>query len=162
MNPSNTRVQRSVAHCFATASDKLQERLDTAMKAASIAQGVGLSVEKIENLPMELASNFLGEVTLRALSIEVGLKYLVQAAGKAPPRSHELDKLWDRLPKSIQDELAVAAGVKSSIELEKAIRANRTPFVDWRYCYEGVTNASTDVQFLRSMSRAVGFVAERH
>jgi len=94
-------------------------------------------------------------MTCIAFSAEIAIKALiVQAAGgdlSACPRGHSLDKLFSKVPVSLQKEIANDLSV-SLDDLISSLEKNANAFEAWRYSYE--SGAWGDEVFLRNFINA--------
>lgn len=99
-------------------------------------------------------SSYTSSIVLFALSIEIGLKALLQLEGKKIRRIHNLKKLYDCLSpdtknlidKNLREE-------RFKVNLIEYLERNGDSFETWRYIYENGGAASTD--FLEAFSEAI-------
>lgn len=70
-----------------------------------------------------------------AFSIEVGLKAIIKAEGKAPPRCHDLQKLFGLLTQDSQMQIRQALS-RYADKFDSLLTSMKSAFEDWRYVYE--------------------------
>lgn len=102
-----------------------------------------------------------------AFAVEVGLKLLLALHQKDVPRVHELDDLFNRQPKEIQDALEEVwkskymiggtefGGEIAPVTLKEALVRSRSAFVQWRYLWQGQT---VKVYYLHVLAVAIDHV----
>lgn len=82
------------------------------------------------------ASDIIGEILIKSLICEIGIKALIKNEGKNPAKEHKLDKLFNKLSSSQQHEIANKSNYTFD-EFKTQLSINNDHFVGWRYFYEG-------------------------
>lgn len=99
------------------------------------------------------------QAAFQAFSIELGLKMLLQKNEvELNPRGHELEKLYQKLPAKIQDNLKnkVISSMDSLTEddFQSLLKTNSENFTKWRYFHESAS-LSCDKEFLGHLLVAI-------
>ena len=110
----NLNVIKSTAYSFNKAYDRCFENRQLPDGSLEI-----LAVPMVVNL---------------AFSAELYLKYLIAKTGKSKT-GHELDKLFNSLDSTIQNEIMTKINY-SNEEFDKLLKNNSQIFADWRYIFE--------------------------
>lgn len=100
-------------------------------------RGVGLDGFQIPRREEGLEANDapIPAIVCLAFSAELGLKSILIAEGKAPPRHHDLYQLFYLL--SEQSQSKIRESLSSYAEkFDSLLESMRTAFEDWRYIYE--------------------------
>jgi hypothetical protein len=95
---------------------------------------------------------------LTAFSVELGIKTILMDVGLEVPRTHDLLKLFRRLPEIKRNEIAADVCAKegySSREFDTILSNNRCVFMDWRYFHELSIPNLTDPGFLLSLATTI-------
>lgn len=82
------------------------------------------------------ASDIIGEVLIKSLICEIGMKALLMNEGKNIIREHKLDKLFNKLSDEVRQEMAKRSHYALD-EFKVQLSINSDHFVGWRYFYEG-------------------------
>ncbi len=91
-------------------------------------------------------------VVCTAFSIELGFKALV-AKTIVPPKVHDLRKLFELLPQTVQDRVVTACS-PTRASFDASIAAVANVFEEWRYIYEK-QEVQLDMAFLQRLADTV-------
>ena len=94
-----------------------------------------------------------------AFSIELGIKAMILPAG-APPRTHNLAKLFQALPSNIQDQIVAGCGAPRET-FDAALCKAANSFEEWRYVYE-MEKPTIDLPFLSALADSVREATDAH
>lgn len=92
--------------------------------------------ERFDNGTYNDASDIIGEVLIKSLICEIGMKALLMNEGKNIIREHKLDNLFIKLSDETKLEM-VKRSHYALDEFQVLLSINSDHFVGWRYFYEG-------------------------
>ena len=102
------------------------------------------------------------DIVCLGFSVELHLKELHRVVRGAPPRGHNILKLFYTLPNNVQDEVgsyrSIAVYKWSDKQLEQELQAISDGFEKWRYAYES-TSLRYNIYFAKALIEALQFVA---
>lgn len=98
-------------------------------------------------------------VVCAAFAIELGIKAMLLPTGKTI-KKHDLRKLFDALPESIQQEI-ISSCHKPLNEFNASLDSMANTFDEWRYVFE-LQSATVDLEFLELFGSAVRIATETH
>lgn len=92
--------------------------------------------ERFDRRTYNDVSDIIGEVLIKSLICEIGMKALLINEGKNVIREHKLDKLFNKLSDEQQHKIANKSNLAFD-EFKIQLSINNDHFVGWRYFYEG-------------------------
>lgn len=113
------------------------------------------SIQLTDDEETQNGSSFLiSSIVLYSLSIEIGIKAILNIEGKAGVTGHDLKDLFDQITPNTKDKIKDNLSKEQfKIKFDSYLDENKDDFMSWRYNYEKVNAASSD--FLADFARAI-------
>lgn len=92
-------------------------------------------------------------VVALAFALEMAMKAIILAADGKCAHTHELLKLYNKLPELVKNESAAIMNMTSLEMRMKLAKVNKT-FEEWRYYYES-TSLEVDPAFLKNLAQVL-------
>lgn len=103
-----------------------------------------------------LAAQRIPSLVLLSFSIELTLKLILIQKFNIKCKSHDLFKLYKKLPPEIKSDLVkiICSELNiSEIEFSAFLKENNSTFVEWRYFHENLKPNTANVQFLKLLHK---------
>ena len=113
------------------------------------------SIQFMDDEEVQNGSSFLiSSIVLYSLSIEIGIKAILNIEGEAGVTGHDLKDLFDQITPNTKDKIKDNLSKEQfKIKFDSYLDENKDDFMSWRYNYEKVNAASSD--FLADFARAI-------
>lgn len=99
----------------------------------------------------------ISSIFLHAIVCESALKALAIDRGEKQPKTHDLERLFNRLPETLQQDIKKRVKANCEGDFETLLRENKTPHEDWVRFYRGGVNICESYAFIRELSKAINF-----
>ena len=104
------------------------------------------------------------DIVCLAFSVELHLKELHRIVSQAPPKEHNISKLFYGLPKDVQEEVvshsSIAQNGWGDAQLQLELNAISNGFEKWRYAYESAS-LKYNIYFAKALIGALQSVASK-
>lgn len=113
------------------------------------------SIQLTEDEESQNGSSFLiSSIVLYSLSIEIGIKAILNIEGIIGVKGHNLKVLFEQLSPATKEEIKNHLSEdRFKVYFDTYLEDNKDDFMSWRYNYEKANAASSD--FLADFSRAI-------
>ena len=100
------------------------------------------------------SSFVISSIVLYSLSIEIGIKAILNIEGNAGVKGHNLKDLFEQLSLATKEKIKNHLSEdRFKVYLDTYLEDNKDDFMSWRYNYEQANAASSD--FLADFARAI-------
>lgn len=128
-----------------------------------VAKGYKISAEKLHLDSIQLAEDeesqngasfLISSIVLYALSIEIGIKAILNIEGNAGVIGHDLKDLFDQLSPTTKDDIKNHLSEdRFKLHFNTYLDENKDDFMSWRYNYEKAN--ATSSEFLADFARTI-------
>ena len=113
------------------------------------------SIQFMDDEEVQNGSSFLiSSIVLYSLSIEIGIKAILNIEGNTGVKGHNLKDLFEQLSPATKEEIkSHLSEDRFKVHFDSYLEENKDDFMSWRYNYENANAASSD--FLADFASAI-------